>query len=471
MVSASRPRTWRSPDPRVPNRPAGRAGTSPDGALAAVLAVAGSALFAVSPRAGLAFAGTLTGLWLVTSPELGLALLVAVVPFDQLSGLLPGGALALTRLLGGTVAAVWLAALVLQRRRPLWDRRVTSLALLLGWAALILPWTVRPKISAAGIATLAQLFLLYWLTRDLLRRPEQLGRLLDTGLIAAVGLAIVVFWQLEVGRERATVSLDGIEFNANYLATALVVPLVIAVARSCGRGRPLWRLAAASPLAVAVVLTGSRGGLMAALAGIAVILVARPRLTPLILAGVLAAGSAAVVMAPAPVVENLTERLRSSFADRGSGRLDIWIVAGRMAAGNPVTGVGLAGFRPAFREYFLEAPVDPRWAADVRNRYGDRAAHNTPLLVLAELGVVGFALFLSAVVRHLRPAWRACKRPSVKGRHLEGDIPLAVLAGFSALLVGSLSIDALELKATWLLLGMVGAAAGQNAARSERKLQ
>ncbi len=470
MASASRPRTWRSPDATVSSGPAGREKFSPDAALAASLAVAGSVLFAVSPRVGLVFAGTLAALWAVTSPELGLGLLVAVVPFDQLSGLLPGGALALTRLLGGIVAAVWLAGLVLQRRRPLWDRRVGSLALVLGWAAVILPWAVRLEISAAAVATLAQLFLLYWLTRDLLRTPEQVGRLLDTGLIAALVLAFVVFWQLEGGSERARVSLGGIEFNANYLATALVVPLVIAVARSCGRGRPLWRLAAGFPLAVALVLTGSRGGLLAALAGIVVILMARPRLTPFLLVGVLAAGSAAVVLAPAPVVENLGERLGSAFEDRGSGRLDIWIVAGRMAAANPVSGVGLAGFRPAFREYFLEAPVNPRWAAEVRNRYGDRAAHNTPLLLLAELGAVGLALFLSAVLRHLRPAWRACKRAPGRGRYLEGDIPLAALAGFSALLVGSLSIDALELKATWLLLGMVGAAAGPNVLRSERKL-
>ncbi|HET7568663.1 MAG TPA: O-antigen ligase family protein [Gaiellaceae bacterium] len=94
---------------------------------------------------------------------------------------------------------------------------------------------------------------------------------------------------------------------------------------------------------------------------------------------------------------NLNDRL---FTFSGTGRVALWRVAWADFRGHPLTGSG-AG---TYQRFWL------------RNRPGDAQAvnaHNLYAETLAELGVVGLALLLVALVVPLAAAWRARGRPAV----------------------------------------------------------
>ena len=88
-----------------------------------------------------------------------------------------------------------------------------------------------------------------------------------------------------------------------------------------------------------------------------------------------------------------------------SGRLDIWHASTKMIAANPVTGVGVRGFRYAYPRY---APANDHFVVSGEAcGVGEGAchAHQLVLEVLTETGTVGLLLWLAAVVLAVR-AWR-----------------------------------------------------------------
>ena len=78
--------------------------------------------------------------------------------------------------------------------------------------------------------------------------------------------------------------------------------------------------------------------------------------------------------------------------DGGTGRTDIWTVGWRMVEAQPLWGVGAGNFPVASIHYLLEPGALLRTDFIVDD---PKVAHNTYLNVLAELGVVGLALFLA----------------------------------------------------------------------------
>ena len=220
------------------------------------------------------------------------------------------------------------------------------------------------------------------------------------------------------------------------------------------RGKPVLRLvtAIAVPLCVfAVFLTLSRGGLVALGASlIAAVVMAgrrrrrRPRRS-----------RAAAVRRGRGLLRRL--RVRVEARDRilevegGTGRTDIWTVGWRMVEDQPLRGVGAGNFPIASIHYLLEPGALLRDDFIVDN---PKVAHNTYLNVLAELGVVGLALFLAVIAFSL---WCAARALGVAAR--AGDRQLDVLArAMIVVLVGLLAADFFGSrqysKQLWLLLSL-----------------
>ena len=86
-----------------------------------------------------------------------------------------------------------------------------------------------------------------------------------------------------------------------------------------------------------------------------------------------------------------------------SYRLTIWADALRMIAANPVTGVGVRGFRWAYPHY---AKLGDPFLRD-HDRYGAYYAHQIVLEILSESGVIGLLLWLIGTALALRMWWRA----------------------------------------------------------------
>jgi O-antigen ligase len=135
----------------------------------------------------------------------------------------------------------------------------------------------------------------------------------------------------------------------------------------------------------------------------------------------------------------------------GTGRTDIWTVGWRMVQDQPLLGVGAGNFPVASIHYLLEPGALLRTDFIVDN---PKVAHNTYLNVLAELGVVGLALFLAIIASSM---WWAAQ--AVGFAALAGDRQLEVLArAMVVVIVGLLAADFFGSreysKQLWLLLSL-----------------
>jgi O-antigen ligase len=148
---------------------------------------------------------------------------------------------------------------------------------------------------------------------------------------------------------------------------------------------------------------------------------------------------------------SVTARDRILELEGGTGRTDIWTVGWRMVEDQPLRGVGAGNFPIASIHYLLEPGALLRDDFIVDN---PKVAHNTYLNVLAELGVVGLALFLAVIAFSL---WCAARALGVASQ--AGDRQLDVLArAMIVVLVGLLAADFFGSrqysKQLWLLLSL-----------------
>lgn len=91
---------------------------------------------------------------------------------------------------------------------------------------------------------------------------------------------------------------------------------------------------------------------------------------------------------------NTFKRSESDLKESGSNRLNYWVTGLRMAAKNPIIGVGYNSYPENFTKYSHE----------FLGEWGKRTAHSTWILILAETGPIGLFLFLILFVRIFKKA-------------------------------------------------------------------
>jgi O-antigen ligase len=311
---------------------------------------------------------------------------------------------------------------------------------LLGWVVSALAFVAGTRLTAGEV-------------RRLLGRAGVVA----AGITGVAALADLAGWD-PAGSRFAGGRIGGLLGQPLYLGAVavLLVPLAVGVAvdPSAGRG---WRRAAAGAAvacASALVATQTRGAWLGAALAVAV---AWPRLAPpvrawlaarprTVLAGLALAGVLAVVPLGARAVAGL-----DPDAAGGRGRLDDWVVAGRVIAAHPLTGVGPEGYRIA-----APAHVDDGYARrHGRDEVLDRA-HSGPLDVAVTAGLPAAALYvalLGGVVACSVRVMRRAPDPVVAGA------AAAVVAWVGQQVVGFpiAEVDPLA----WLLAGVVVVAAGR----------
>jgi len=106
------------------------------------------------------------------------------------------------------------------------------------------------------------------------------------------------------------------------------------------------------------------------------------------------------------VPESFWMRLQPANANAnlrtGSGRTSIWAVGITILKHHGLLGAGLNNFNTAFTDYAGYAPVFNGFFQD---------SHNTYLRIWAELGLVGFSLFIAALVFQLRAVKKSRGEP------------------------------------------------------------
>jgi O-antigen ligase len=332
-------------------------------------------------------------------------------------------------LVGLTLLAAWLVALPPQRayvRAVVRANRTVFvlLGLALAWMAISAIWASDPARVASD----------YWkwvgATVSLLVVATTIGRRHLPVVIAAyaIGAALSVIGVFAPGstgqvadvNADVEVRLGGGIVDPNFLAAGIVpaMALVGGLIRWVRSPGARWLLAGLLLfLAIGLLATGSRGGLIAASVALVVTLaLSRGQRLQL--------GAAAALMIVlggfwvATSSPESWERIRSF--DTGSGREDLWQIAWSMSEDHPVNGVGLNNFREVSGDYFRQPG---RLGSPELILEDPRVVHNTYLQALAETGVVGLILLCGCMLACVGATWRA-------GRELErgGDHRLAVLA-------------------------------------------
>jgi O-antigen ligase len=327
------------------------------------------------------------------------------------------------------------------------------LASFVAWATLSLLWGEDPIQGRTEIFRYAQNLFLFLIVFTAVRTRRHVLWLMAAFVAgAAVAGAFAVAQPPkptldEVARAAGTIG------DPNELAAVLVAALVLAgVLVALLKGSPLLRLGAAGAAALCaggILFSLSRGGLIAL--GFALVMsffvAGRWRARAATLAVVAALSTVGYFAAFAP----LQARERVTSVGGGSGRSDIWTVGWRMVEDHPVRGVGVGNFTTSSIHYLLAPGAIKRDEFIVDT---PKVAHNTYLHVLAELGIVGLALFVSILAFSLSCAIRAARR------FMEmGDVRMEIVArGLVVAMLGILAADFFISgqfsKQLWLLLGL-----------------
>jgi len=204
---------------------------------------------------------------------------------------------------------------------------------------------------------------------------------------------------------RAAASFSNPNLLASFLATALAAAGAVMVG-----GRPQFRPFAAVAFVAALVglaLTLSRGGLLAAAAAVAVMLLWRPfrrmALIAFAVGGVALLISGAEVLGSSQSVDLVTKRIESvQYAGQVDPRSALWRGTPEIIGDHPLIGVGAGEFSRAAELYGLRDPFSEYQPFE--------HAHSIPLTVAAELGLLGLAAFLWFATKVGVVLVRACRR-------------------------------------------------------------
>lgn len=379
------------------------------------------------------------------------------------------------------VTVLWLCLLVAVLAAAGWSiaarrlpvprtRALVPLGVLVAWTALATARSTSPPISFMGqyarydglVGVVGGVALVTLVVGHTWRDPRRLDRLaLAIAAGATVGAGYVtiqqlgldpITWLTEGGRPIP--NPYGLLGNSNFSGAHLgiAIPLVLALRARTDRRALRWSAwALAGWLAMALLFTGTRGGILAAAGGTATAGLLAPALLPRVVrwGAIAATVAAAGLLVTAAAVNTIPGSDLRGFprlfaSDSLADRQDIWGAGAGMIADHPLVGVGPDAFGLHFYDYVhpRAAQAAPLNADEAHDVFVDRAATaGLPALAayLAFLGLTGVA------------AWRA--RRTVPDEHRW------LLAGFGGaaaayLLQGLVSIDVVPLAMTgWLALG------------------
>jgi O-antigen ligase len=308
------------------------------------------------------------------------------------------------------------------------------------WGAATLLWTLDATATTTSMITLVQLLVMVWLVWELCHTEERRRRVMQAYVFGAYVAVIDGFSNYLAGEEATFRRFAATGFDPNDFA--VVLALGIPMAWQLVHGRRPWLVAvnlAYIPAALlAITLSASRGGAIAATVALLVVplgFVALPRGAR---RGVLVFGVALLAALPfaAPAIEDLAETSLYRFGALTGGLTEgslnergvIWRAGIETLPERPIRGVGLGAFPAAVERAGGIAEV----------------AHNSFLSVLVETGTVGAVLFVAILLAVLVP---------VLGAPRASLVPNLVL--FATLMVALLPLSWELRKPTWFVLSLL----------------
>jgi len=388
-------------------------------------------------------------------------LLVAVVGYvligvGQVHVLIPG--LSVLRL-GLVVALASILLFVLdghreRRATAVFDPASIAVVALLAWATVTVPFALHASMAYTALADgFSRTVLLYVVIIASIRGRRDVERLSLAYFSGVVMYSFYTFTLSPLSGPRVDLNIGS--YDANDFATFAVtgIPLSLYFMRPANSlGLRVFAVAGLVLITLGVVLSGSRGGFLALVATAAYILFRygsipfRWRLGSLATAIILMVGLGS---------DSYWERMQTILNPQDdynvtdeTGRTQTWVRGLGYAKQHPIAGVGLANF------VWAEATISPLARRQERG-VGVKALapHNSYVQIVAELGVVGFSLFVFVLYRgftNIRTARRQLERSDPSAAPL-ADALTAALVG---LLVGIFFLSHAYSSMSYAVLGL-----------------
>jgi O-antigen ligase len=421
-----------------------------------LLAAATGVLAGIDARLAIAGAlGIVFAFAAITDLAVGLALFtflgfIVVVPNFS------GETLSIVKLAAVPLLISWLAVVTREgnaRKTFIGAHPAISLVmvLFLGWALVSYAWAEDQAAVLNSVFRYGLAVALVLVVFTAVQKERDVTLIVVALVLGAVGAALYGFLNpapVEFGQIQR---LSGSLGNANELARALAMGVglsggLFAIAKTpLGRGAALG---AGGLCLIAILLTGSRGGLiaMAAMLIAAVVLAKGKRLALTLATLIIVLFAVGYIATAAP-----EQKERFLHPGSGTGRIDIWTVGGRMVEAEPVSGVGAGNFTVSSVHYLLEPGSLPnsQYIADTPS-----VAHNMYLEVLAELGFPGAILFVVLIIFGLGCSIAALSRFRQAGQSRMQALTMAIAVTLIGLLAADVFASEQYARELWLLLGL-----------------
>ena len=347
-----------------------------------------------------------------------------------------------------------------------------GIALLTAWLTASLAWAGDPGAALDNVWNWYVSAIVFMLLATTITKPKHLIILIVAMIVGVILAALAGY--APGSDDAATAQVDGRLSGGlgdpNYLAAG-IVPVVALAAGLAVNTRHLglrWALfGAIAFLAISLIATGSRGGVVAAaVSAIAVITVSRSqkvRLGAILLAAVAIFGLWFLANS-----SGTWERIRE-FDSNGTGRVELWTVAWRMSEDHPLIGVGVNNFQSESVDYVRQ----PGQLESV-NLISEQphVVHNIYLQQLAETGAIGLALLIFVLFAALRTTWKAVRRLERAGALSMASLGRTVLIAQLGALTASTFISNGYDRVLWILLALspiMGTIAARSASTSDRR--
>jgi O-antigen ligase len=355
----------------------------------------------------------------------------------------------ITKVIGFAAFTLWTISVIARGRLRQPDAFQKAYFLFLIWNGMTLYWSLDPGATLTGFRTYTELFGLMLMCWDLFDSKATIRPAIQAyvlGAYVAAGSIIVNFLQAapDPTPEHQRFQALGYQTDGIALVVAIAGPAAWYLATS--EEGPRWSALRIVNFAYvptglfAVALTGTRGATLASLPTAAFILwsLRRTSVRPAIALAVLVVGVTLLVgFAPRTQLERISSVATIGNLQEGalSGRFGLWTESHEVFREHPLNGAGLDAHRAAI-------PTG-------------KEAHNTYVSVVAETGVIGFALFFGVL---LSVFVRVSRLRGWDGRYWATQV--AVLA------IGAMSLSLEDSKSVWVFLSMA-VATGAAAARPD----
>ena len=317
------------------------------------------------------------------------------------------------RLPGGNIAVITgVVGLIFSRHKLVVPAYLWWLLAFIIWDAIGVPFSVLPSVSQDHATGLAKIWVISLLAVNALRTPARLAVYATVFLLAFLThplRSIFINFARGIG-VNGRYAANGEFANPNQFAVVLLTALALSICLFIWhrRGSPQWLGGVCTALCpAAILLTASRG-----------VFIGMTVFTLLVVAGSRQKGKAVVALtfillvgamvAPPQIWKRLggltkatSTRNLKEVDTEGSAveRYEIWQTALRIFADRPIMGAGVSTY----------SYVNSLYAPNL----GKKDTHSTYLNVLAETGIVGFALYLSMLVSLFSQVRKSMRLPNL----------------------------------------------------------